>query len=64
MNLHVNNGSEPEKVSDYIDRLIQKKKLKSHYYFGKFGQKIAVPLKFLLPSMVYEKLMLIYSKMD
>jgi len=64
MNLHVNKGLNTEKVSNYIEKLIQKKNLKAHYYFGKFSQKIAVPLKFLLPNKFYEKLMLIYSKMN
>lgn len=61
MNAHVNEGTEPLEVAKYIDRLIQKKRWKAHYYFGKFGQKIGVPLKWLLPQNFYEALMKKYS---
>jgi len=64
MNLHVNKGINPEKVSNFIDKLLQKKRLRAHYYFGRFMQKISISLKFLLPSMLFEKLMLIYSKIE
>lgn len=64
MNVHVNNGTKPEKVAEYIDSLLQKKKWKAHYYFGKLGQKIGVPLKWILPQNFYEKLMKRYNKMD
>lgn len=61
MNAHVNEGTEPLEVAKYIDSLIQKKRWKAHYYFGKFGQKIGVPLKWLLPQNFYETLMKKYS---
>ena len=64
MNSHVNNGTEPLEVANYIDSLLQKPKWKSHYYFGKFGQKIGVPLKWILPQNVYENLMKKYNKMN
>jgi len=62
MDLHVNKGLNPEKVSNYIGKLLHKKRLKAHYYFGKFDQKMAIPLKFLLSNTYFEKLMRIYSK--
>ncbi len=64
MNAHVDDGTEPEEVAIYIDRLLNQKKWKAHYYFGKFGQKIGVPLKWLLPQNFYEKLMKKYNKMS
>lgn len=64
MNAHVSDGSEPEDVAIYIEKLLNQKKWKAHYYFGKLGQKIGVPLKWILPQMVYENLMKKYNKLD
>jgi short-subunit dehydrogenase len=64
MNTHVNSGTEPLKVAVFIEKLLSRKKWKAHYYFGKFGQKIGVPLKWFLPQNVYEKLMKKYNKID
>lgn len=64
MNAHVDDGIDPIKVAEYIDSLISKKHWKPHYYFGKFGQKIGVPLKWTLPQKFYEKLMKKYNKID
>lgn len=64
MNAHVADGTEPVEVAKYIDSLLEKKKWKAHYYFGKFGQKIGVPLKWLLPQNFYENLMRKYNKLD
>lgn len=64
MNSHVDDGSEPAEVAEYIEKLLEKKTWKAHYYFGKFGQKIGVPLKWLLPQNFYENLMKKYNKMD
>ena len=64
MNSHVDDGSEPAEVAEYIEKLITKKSWKAHYYFGKFGQKIGVPLKWILPQNFYENLMKKYNKMD
>lgn len=64
MNSHVGDGTEPLEVAVYIDKLLHKSKWKAHYYFGKFGQKIGVPLKWILPQNTYEKLMKKYNKMD
>ncbi len=64
MNAHVDDGNEPEEVALYIDQLLNKKSWKAHYYFGKFGQKIGVPLKWILPQKVYENLMKKYNKID
>ncbi|MBU8883257.1 SDR family oxidoreductase [Kaistella sp. DKR-2] len=64
MNAHVDDGTEPLEVAEYIEKLLAKKSWKAHYYFGKFGQKIGVPLKWILPQNFYENLMRKYSKMD
>ena len=64
MNSHVGDGTEPLDVAIYIEKLLDKKSWKAHYYFGKFGQKIGVPLKWILPQNVYENLMKKYNKMD
>lgn len=64
MNAHVDEGTEPQEVATYIEQLLTKKKWKAHYYFGKFGQKIGVPLKWLLPQNFYENLMKKYNKLD
>lgn len=64
MNAQVDEGTEPEEVAVYIDQLLERKKWKAHFYFGKLGQKIGVPLKWLLPQNFYENLMKKYNKMD
>ena len=64
MNAHVDDGTEPLEVAEYIDKLLIKKSWKAHYYFGKFGQKIGVPLKWILPQNFYENLMRKYNQMD
>ncbi len=62
MNAHVDEGIEPKAVAEYIDKLLQKRSWKAHYYFGKLGQKIGVPLKWILPQNFYEKLMRKYNQ--
>lgn len=64
MNEHVKDGTETEEVAKYIEQLLSKNKWKAHYYFGKFGQKIGVPLKWILPQTWYENLMKQYNKLD
>lgn len=64
MNSHVDEGTEPLEIAAYIEKLLAKKTWKAHFYFGKFGQKIGVPLKWILPQNMYESLMRKYNKMD
>lgn len=64
MNAHVDAGTEPAEVALYIEKLLEKKNWKAHYYFGKFGQKMGIPLKWLLPQNFYENLMRKYNKLD
>lgn len=63
MNSHVDDGTEPLEVAEYVDRLLHKNNWKAHYYFGKFGQKIGVPLKWILPQGTYENMMKKYNKL-
>ena len=64
MNSHVKEGLEPLEVATYIEKLLAKKVWKAHFYFGKFGQKIGVPLKWILPQNWYENLMKKYNHLD
>lgn len=61
MNAHVDKGTEPVDVAREVECLLQKKNWKAHYYFGKIGQRMGVPLKWLLPQNLYEKLMKKYN---
>ena len=54
----------PIAVAAYIEKLLVKKRWKAHYYFGPFGQKIGVPLKWILPQNFYENLMKKYNQLD
>ena len=63
MNAHVDKGNKPQEVADYIEKLLLKKHWKAHYYFGAFGQRIGVPLKWMLPQKVYENLMKKYNNL-
>lgn len=64
MNSHVDEGTEPFEVAVYMEKLLEKRSWKAHYYFGKFGQKIGIPLKWILPQNWYENLMRKYNKME
>lgn len=61
MNTHIDESIEPINVAIYVEKLMEKRRWKAHYYFGRFGQKIGVPLKWLLPQHFYERLMKKYS---
>lgn len=61
MNIGVDKGKSPDEVAIYIEKLLNKKKWKAHYYFGKLGQKIGIPLKWILPQNFYESLIKKYS---
>ncbi len=64
MNSHVDKGTEPLEVAEYIEKLLDRKSWKAHFYFGKFGQRIGVPLKWLLPQNFYENLMRKYNQIN
>ena len=64
MNSHVDSGTEPIEVAKYVEQILNKKRWKAHFYHAKFGQRIGVPLKWMLPQNFYENLMLRYNKLD
>ena len=64
MNSHVDIGTEPLDVAEYIEKLLDRKSWKAHFYFGKLGQRIGVPLKWLLPQDFYENLMRKYNQIN
>ncbi len=63
MDAHVDEGVSAEDVALFMEKLIDSSQLQAHYYFGKIGQKIGVPLKKILPYSLYEKLMRKYNGM-
>ena len=64
MNAHVDHGNEPLEVAEYIEKLLDKKHWKAHFYYAKLGQRIGVPLKWMLPQNFYENLMRRYNQLD
>ena len=64
MNSHVNDGADPLEVANYVEKLLHRKIWKAHFYYAKLGQRIGVPLKWLLPQNFYESLMRKYNKLD
>lgn len=62
MNAHVDEGTDPKEVVQFIEQLFSKNQLKPHYYFGKLGQKMGVVLKKILPQRLFEKMMRKYNE--
>ncbi len=58
---HVTQGKSPDEVAHYLMRLIERKSLKSHYYFGKPMQKFSIFLKKVLPQKWFEGLIKSYT---
>ncbi|MEX0315331.1 MAG: SDR family oxidoreductase [Allomuricauda sp.] len=63
MNEHVDSGGDPIEVAKKVYAIIQTKKPKVHYPVGAFMQKISLLLKKILPSKLYEKLLLDHYKL-
>ncbi|WP_136465636.1 SDR family oxidoreductase [Flagellimonas onchidii] len=63
MNEHVDSGGDPIEVAKKVYSIIQTKKPKVHYPVGAFMQKISLLLKKVLPSKLYEKLLLDHYKL-
>ncbi|MDR2121627.1 MAG: SDR family NAD(P)-dependent oxidoreductase [Flavobacteriaceae bacterium] len=62
MDVDVNTGTDPEKLPPFIEKLLlQKSRLKPHYYFGAFTQKLSVMAKSILPQKWFEKIIAKYS---
>ena len=63
MNSHVDKGSPPKKVAKLIERIIYKRKTSVHYQVGPFIQKLTKTLKKILPSRIFEKLIMNHYKL-
>ena len=63
MNSHVDKGSPPKKVAKLIERIIYKRKTSVHYQVGPFIQKLTKTLKKILPSRIFEYLIMNHYKL-
>lgn len=59
----VDKGEDPIMVAKTVLKIINTPKPKVHYTVGSFLQKISIKLKKILPSKVYEKILLRHSKL-
>ena len=58
MDSHVDQGGDPIKMARKIHEVIQTNSPAIHYKVGAFMQKFSIVLKRILPSRVYEKLLM------
>ncbi|GGZ70958.1 SDR family oxidoreductase [Algibacter mikhailovii] len=63
MNTHVDHGSDPNLMAKAVYDVINTPKPKVHYKVGEFMQKFSIVLKRILPSKVYEKLLMNHYKL-
>lgn len=63
MNTHVDNGSDPNLMAEAIFKIIYTNNPKVHYKVGEFLQKFSIVLKRILPSKVYEKMLMNHYKL-
>ncbi|PQL94969.1 SDR family NAD(P)-dependent oxidoreductase [Apibacter adventoris] len=64
INQDVNNGFDPKILAPFLEKLlIQKSKLKPHYYFGSNIQKLSLFIQKVLPQKWFEKIITKYSGM-
>ena len=59
---HVSSGIQPEVIAHKIARILTQKNPKVHYIVGAPLQKFSVVLKGILPSRLFEKLLLLFFK--
>ncbi len=57
----VDHGTSPEKMAQYIIRIMKKNSLKRVYSAGKPLQRLSIPLKSILPGKVFERIILKFS---
>ncbi|NKI32525.1 SDR family oxidoreductase [Croceivirga thetidis] len=62
MNAHVDDGGDPKMVAMKVWQIINAKNPKGHYRVGDFMQRFSIVLKKILPSKVFEKLLLRHYK--
>ena len=60
---HVNKGNPPGEIALAIAKIIERKKPKVHYQVGPFMQKLSKTLKNILPSRIFEKLIMNHYKL-
>jgi len=58
MNDHVDSGSDPNEMAKVVYKIIRTKKPNVGYKVGAFMQKFSIVLKRILPSKMYEKLLM------
>ncbi len=63
MDSHVDQGGDPIKMAKKIHQIIQMPSPAVHYKVGAFMQKFSIVLKRILPSRVYEKLLMNHYKL-
>jgi short-subunit dehydrogenase len=63
MDHHVDGGMNPIKMAEQIYRVIESKHPRVHYKVGGFMEKISIVLKRILPSKMYEKLLMNHYKL-
>ena len=63
MDEHVESGSNPIEMAEAIYAIIQNSSPKVHYRVGLFLQKFSIVLKKILPSKVYEKMLMKHYKL-
>jgi len=63
MDLHVDEGKDPNLMARGVYNIMQKSNPKIHYKVGDFTQKISVFLKHILPDKVFENLLLKHYKL-
>lgn len=63
MNTHVDSGKNPIEMAKAIHKIIEKSNPKVSYKVGSFLQKFSVFLKKVLPSKMYEKMLMNHYKM-
>ena len=64
MNSHVEkSGSDPILVSKLVYKIINTPNPKIHYKVGTFFQKFSIILKRILPDLIFEKILIKYSKL-
>lgn len=63
MDAHVDEGNPPQEIAAAIAQIIEKEKPKVHYQVGPFMQKLSKTLKNILPSRIFEKLIMNHYKL-
>ena len=63
MDSHVDNGIEPIKIAKQVFKIIHLNEPKVHYRVGKYLEKFSITLKRVLPSKIYEKLLMNHYKL-